>query len=50
MEAWAVQCMFDKKHGVELAQLTMTQIVTVQGECGSYFITDVKLKNCILID
>ena len=47
-EVWGVQCMFDKKHEPELAQLTKGQTVTVQGKCDGYLI-NVLMKDCVLV-
>ena len=50
IEAWGVQCMFGKKYGTEIARLTMSEVVTIVGECDGYLITDVKMKDCVLVD
>jgi len=49
IEAWEIQCMFDKEHGDALAQLETGQIVTIQGKCDGYYMA-IKMKDCILIE
>lgn len=47
-EVWGVQCMFDKEHEPELAQLAVGQTVTVQGRCSGYLI-NVLVRDCIIV-
>lgn len=49
LEAWRVQCMFDKENESQLAGWTIGQWVIVQGICGDYLPPDVTLKDCILV-
>ena len=49
VEAWRVQCMFDKENESQLAGLTIGQGVIVQGICGDYLPPDVTLKDCLLV-
>lgn len=44
----AVRCVFDKKHGAELSQLTTGQTVMVQGKYDGS-IVDIRMANCVLI-
>jgi transcription elongation factor Elf1 len=50
VEAWLVQCMFDKEHEPELAQLTKGQRITVRGTCADFLPPDVTMKDCVLVD
>lgn len=43
-----VRCVFDKKHGLELNQLTPGQTVTVQGKYDGS-IVDIRIGNCVLV-
>lgn len=49
IEAWEIQCMFDKDHSNALAQLEEGQVVTIQGKCDGYYMA-IKMKDCALID
>ena len=50
IEAWRVQCMFDQKYEAELDQLNEEQTIVIQGECDGFFMTDVKMKDCVVIE
>jgi len=45
---WFVLCEFDKKHGPELNQLTIGQMITVQGKCDGYK-ADIHIRDCVLV-
>jgi len=47
-KGWFVLCEFDKKHGPELNQLTIGQMITVQGKCDSYKV-DLHIRDCVLV-
>lgn len=49
IEAWRIQCMFDKEYEDEVAQVTKGQTITVLGECADYHKPDVTIKDCILV-
>ena len=49
VEAWRVQCIFDKDYESELAEVKRGERITIQGKCNDYLPPDVAMKDCILI-
>ena len=48
VEAWRVQCIFDKDYESELAEVKRGERITIQGKCDDYLPPDVTMKNCVL--
>ena len=48
VEAWRVQCIFDKDYESELAKVKRGERITIQGKCDDYLPPDVTMKNCVL--
>ena len=49
IEAYRVQCMFDKEHEPELAQMTKGDTITIRGTCDEYLPPDITMKECVLV-
>ena len=47
-EQWNVRCMFDRKYGAQLNQLTTGQTVTVRGKYDGYK-ANILMKDCVLV-
>ena len=48
IEAWEIQCTFDKKYGPEVEQLQKNDVVTIRGICDGYYMS-IKMKDCVLV-
>ena len=49
VEAWRVQCIFDKDYESELSEVKRRERITIQGKCDDYLPPDVTMKDCVLI-
>ena len=49
VEAWRIQCIFNKGDDAKLTELERREKITIQGKCDDYLPPDVIMKDCVLI-